>query len=289
MTKAHVAPVKKKVVDEFAKLLVEYPIVAAVNMERMPTAQLSVMRSSLRGKAVIKMTKRRLLKLAIAKAKTKRPGIELIEPHLLGMPALLFTKENPFKLYNFLKKNKSQAPAKAGNVLPKDVLVQAGPTSFTPGPIISELGSFGIKSGVENGKIVIKEDRIIAKKGEVVSDKLASMLIRLAIEPMEIGLDLVAAFENGIIFGKDVMDIDGQKFVEDITLAAQWAFNLSVEAGYANKDNIEFMLIKARRESLALARAQDILTDATVGDVLAKAQAQMASLAQTISYAPGSQ
>ncbi|MBI2112759.1 50S ribosomal protein L10, partial [Candidatus Woesearchaeota archaeon] len=35
-----------------------------------------------------------------------------------------------------LEKNKSNAPAKPGQVAPKDITVKAGATSFAPGPII---------------------------------------------------------------------------------------------------------------------------------------------------------
>ena len=38
---------KKKLVEEFAKLMVDYPIVAVVNMEGLPTPQLQNMRASL--------------------------------------------------------------------------------------------------------------------------------------------------------------------------------------------------------------------------------------------------
>jgi len=68
------------------------------------------------------------------------------------MPALLFTKENPFKLYNKLQKSKSSAPAKAGQTAPSEIVVPKGPTPFAPGPIIGELGALGIKTAVENIK-----------------------------------------------------------------------------------------------------------------------------------------
>ena len=98
MVEARVSEYKKKVVDEFFKLIKEYPIIAAVNLEMMPAPQLQVMRGKLRGKVVMRMSKRRLMKIAIEKAKTDKKDIEKLEPYLKGMPALLFTKESPFKL-----------------------------------------------------------------------------------------------------------------------------------------------------------------------------------------------
>src|SRR3989338_3504593 len=97
--KTEPAKYKKDVVARLIKLIKEYPIIAAVNLENMPAKQLAVMRSTLRGKVEIFMTKRRLMKLAIAATKKDKPGIEKIEEKLKGMPALLFTRENPFTLF----------------------------------------------------------------------------------------------------------------------------------------------------------------------------------------------
>ena len=95
--KAHVAPYKKEIVSNLVILITEYPIIGVVNMENLPAPQLQQMRAQLRGSFYITMTKRRLMRLAIAQTKAKKKNIEAIEAHLGGMPALIFTKENPFR------------------------------------------------------------------------------------------------------------------------------------------------------------------------------------------------
>ncbi len=276
--KAHVSEEKKKVVSEFVKLLKEYPIVGAVNMENLPTKQLQTMRSQLRGTVVLQMTKRRLLTIAINKVKDEKQGITNLLPHLKGMPALLFTKDNPFALYKKLEKNKSNAPAKAGQKAPKDIIVKAGPTSFAPGPVIGELGSVGIKAGIDAGKVVIKADSVVVKEGQMINAKVAGLLTRLGIEPMEIGLDLVAVYENGAIFTQDVLAIDETKYVSDMTNAARYAFNLAIEIAYPSKDTTEFLVQKAFRDAKGLALEQNIVNSATVDDLLARANRQAVAL-----------
>ncbi|MFT4297701.1 MAG: 50S ribosomal protein L10, partial [Candidatus Woesearchaeota archaeon] len=175
--KIHVSEQKKKEVQQLAEEIEKVPMVGIVNLMSLPTQQLNNMRKQLRQNDVsIKMSKSSLIKLAIEKAKASKSGVEQLEQYLKGKPALLFTKENPFKLFKILKKNKSKAPAKAGQVLPSDAKVSAGPTSFAPGPIISELASFGIKTKVEEGKLTITEDVVVAKRDDVVSEKLSSLL-----------------------------------------------------------------------------------------------------------------
>jgi len=252
MKMAHIAEYKKQEVKKLSDLIRKYNVIGIVNIENMPASKLQVIRALIRDKVVFIVSKKRLMKLAIEQCKNDKKGIEELKEFLLGMPAFMFTNEDPFKLSRILEKNKSNAPAKPGQVAPKDIIVNKGPTSFTPGPIIGELSSLGIKAGVENGKIVIKEDCVVCKKGDKISADLASMLSRLGIEPMEIGLKLVAAYENGIIYKEDVLAISEEEFNKKLNKAIRDAFALSIEIEYITKENIDHFLSKAQQESLAL-------------------------------------
>ncbi|MEE9525647.1 MAG: 50S ribosomal protein L10 [Candidatus Woesearchaeota archaeon] len=275
---AHVSKYKKKVVKEIVKLMKEYPIVGAINMENMPAGSLARMRQQLREQCVIRMAKRRVMKYAFDEIKAEKKGINELVPHLKGMPALLFTKENPFSLFKFIKQKKSSAPAKAGQEAPRDIVVKAGPTPFVPGPVISELSGVGIKTEVKDGKIHIKEDAVVAKEGDVINAALAGLLQRLGIEPMEIGLDLVAVYEDGVIYDKKVLDIDEDKFMEDMQNAARWAFNLAVEVGHYTKETVGVLVPKAFREAKSVALEAGVMNDVTKEEILAKAEAQAQSL-----------
>lgn len=273
---------KKKIVDNYLRLIESYPIVGCVNMEGLPTPQLQKMREQLRGKVEIFMGKRRLISIALEEAKSKKPGIESLKNHLKGMPALIFTSENPFTLYKTLQKNKSGAPAKGGQTAPKDVVVPAGPTGFAPGPIISELGSVGIKAGIENGKVIVKEDSTVIREGEVFSGKLASLLGRLGIEPMEIGLDLTATFEDGEIFTKDILAVDEQEYLDMISRFSGEAFNLSMFVGYPTKENITHLISQAYSKTRNLAVNAPVYEREAIDLIIAKAQSQAQGIASKI-------
>ena len=129
---------KKDLVLKLIAQIKEYPIVGLVNMESLPAQQLQKMRAMLRNKDVqIVMTRKKLIVRALTESGNK--NIAALTEKVKGMPALLFSKDNPFTLNAIIQKNKSEAPAKAGQILPNDVEVKAGPTNFAPGPIISEL------------------------------------------------------------------------------------------------------------------------------------------------------
>lgn len=282
---AKIPDAKKKVIDEFVRLAKEYPIVGAVNMENLPTKQLQNMRAQLREKVVLRMSKRRLMTIALEQAAEEKPGIEKLIPHLKGMPALIFTKENPFSLFKTLRKNKSTAPIKAGQTAPNDIVVNAGPTGFAPGPIIGQLGQVGIAAGIDNGKVVIKKDSQVAKEGDVISAELAEILGRLEIEPMEIGLDLIATYEDGSIFTKDVLAIDEQEYMDNIANGHRWAFNLAMECGILTKETTELLVTKAFTDAKALAVSQEIYADIVMPDLVSKAHNQMLGLKARV---PGS-
>lgn len=261
---------KKDVIVKIEKFGKEYPIIAVLNMEGLPASTLLKVKKQLKGKVELVMTRKTLLQRGLANLKLK--GGDDVIGRLKGMPALMFTKENPFALYKIIKKSKQPAAAKPGQIAPKDLIIQKGPTPFTPGPVISEFAALGVKAGVEGGKVAVKEDKVVVKEGEVIKPNVASMLARLGVEPMEIGLDLSCVYEKGTIFDKKVLDVDEKQFMANLTGAAIGGLNLAVEIGYTNKDTITLLITKAVRNSRAVGIEANILAPEILGDVLAKAE-----------------
>jgi|TARA_B100001964_G_C14252490_1_gene610605 large subunit ribosomal protein L10 len=273
-----IAEYKKKLVEDMVKLMRQSSMIGIVDMNNLPAPQLQSMRSELRGKINLFMTKKRLMKIALEKIKNEKKHIEELEKYLGGMPALLFANESPFKLSRTLQKSKTSAPAKANQIAPNDITINKGPTPFAPGPIISELSSVGLKVGVEAGKVAVKEDSVVAKRGEKIKPKVAEILTRLDIKPMEVGLGLVAAYENGIIYQKDILEIDEKAFNEKINLASTQALNLSFNIAYITKDNINLLLAKAFNDAKAIGISQKILDKGIIEQLLSKAEMEMLEL-----------
>ena len=268
---------KKSLVKDLVKDIQSNPIVGLVNMENLPAQQLQNMRAMLREKGVkIVMTRKKLISLALKESKLD--NVAQLEDKIKGMPALILSKDNPFTLYGMIQKNKSKAPAKAGQTAPNDIVVKAGMTSFAPGPIISELGAVGIKTKVTDGKLEIVGDVVVAKEGDPITPKLAENLKRLDIQPMEVGLDLVAVWENGTIFAAKQLHIDEQEYFENFVQAAQWATNLAMETAFPTKETTDLLLQKAFREAKAVALEQNIMNDVTKDEILAKAESQALSV-----------
>jgi len=276
----HVPQWKKEEVEAIKELIKEYPLFGVVGIGGIPAKQLQKMRRDLQGTAVLKVARNTLTKRALDESDD---DIKQMEEYIDVQTALVFTEQNPFKLYKLLENSKSPSPIKAGAIAPNDIIVEAGPTSFPPGPIIGEMQGAGIPAAIDGGKVVIKETKAVAKEGEVVSQKLAAMLTRLEIYPMEVGLDLRAVLESGSVFEPEVLAIDEDRYFTDFTLAAQQAFNLSVNAAYPTAESISTLISKAVTESRNLGINATVLEPEIMDALLGKAQSQMLSVASSAS------
>ncbi len=268
---------KKDEIEDIKQKVHNHSVIGIVGMRGMPAKQLQFMRRNLRGKALLKMSRNTLIKRAIEESNDKiHPLMGFIE----DQTALIFSETDPFKLYRLIEKGKLPAPAKPGDTPPKDILIEKGPTSFKPGPVVGELQNAGISAAIEGGRVIIRETKTVAKKGEAISPKLAEMLKRLEIYPMEVGLDLRAAYENGIIYKE--LAIDESKYFSDFTSAAQNAFNLAIGIEYPSKDTIRVLLSKACNSARNLAIRETIFEPYVMESIIYRAYAQVTSISKLI-------
>lgn len=273
----HVAEWKKEEVKELKNLIDSHPVVGMADLSDIPAPQLQKMRQSLRGSAKLKMSRKTLMDLALNDSgKTK---VETLVNHMDGQPALIFTDMNPFKLYKILEGSKTPAPARAGSIAIDDIVVPKGDTGFMPGPILGELQKIGIPAKIEKGKIVITEDKTLVAEGDEISRDVASMLTRLDIYPLEVGINLKAAYEDETIYTSDILTIDEDQTLTDIQKAYTQALNLSINAVVFNSVSTPAIISKAAGEALNLAFNAEVLTSKTTDLLLAKAYSQMLAIA----------
>ena len=276
----HVAEWKKEEVASLKELIASHEVVGMANLLDIPAPQLQKMRRTLKDSAVLKMSRKTFMSLALNSC--GKENIETLEGYMEGQPAMIFTNMNPFKLYKILESSKTAAPAKAGSIAPEDIVVPKGDTAFKPGPILGELQKIGIPAKIEKGKIVITSDKTIVAAGESIPRDVASILTRLEIFPLEVGIDLRAAYEDETVYTSDLLTIDDEQTIADIQQAFTRALNLSVNAVIFNELSVPVLLQKAATLSLNLALNAEILTSKTTDLLIAKAYAQMLSLASEL-------
>ncbi|HUU74641.1 MAG TPA: 50S ribosomal protein L10 [Methanoregulaceae archaeon] len=271
----HLPAWKRKEVEEIKEDSGKYTLVGLVDMYGIPAAQLQQIRRNLRGMAILKMTRNTLITHAFQEMGGDISG--LLE-HMSGQSALIFTNDNPFKLFKTLEKTKTKMAAKPGEIAPEDIIVEKGPTSFKPGPIVGELQQAGIPAAIEAGKVKIRETKTVVKKGQVINPKLADVLSKLDIKPMDIGLILQIAYFEGSIYEPSVLSIDEKAIYAQITLAAQQAFNLSVNATILTHETAEAIITRAVREARGLGVEADIYEKDVIDAIIGKAYRESAAL-----------
>ncbi len=282
MPTAHVNPAKAAEVDALAAAMRDASVVGIVNIGGIPAQQFQAMRRRLWGKADLRVAKNTLLKIALERVAADKKGLADLAASLQGQTAVVTTKLNPFKLFKALEATKSIAPARGGEVAPQDIWVREGETPFKPGPIVGDLQKAGVPAAIEKGKVLIKKDKLLVKAGDRIPREVASVLTRLEIFPLIVGLDLRGAYEAGQVYRPDVLAIDDVKVRAQVADAVRGALNLSVFVEYPTAFTVPFLIGKAAREALGLALEAGIATKETAKFLLAKAQAQALALAALV-------
>lgn len=241
---------KIKAVEELKKKIDSHSAIGIIDMNKLGAKQLQQIKKNLRGRANILITKKTILLRAIRGSNKEK--IQELEKFVPLQPAIVMTNEDPFKFYATASRIKSPVYAKEGDAAEDEIVVSAGPTGLMPGPVISEFAKVKIPAGVEEGKISVKKDTTVAKKGDKISKDLAVILRKLKIQPINVGMTIVAVYDKGMIYLKDTLDLVGENYLNKIKQAFNEALNLSVAIGYPTKENIAHLLAKAYRQAKAV-------------------------------------
>jgi large subunit ribosomal protein L10 len=279
---AHVASWKKDAVAELVTRMSKCKVIGVIDIRGVPAPAFQTMRTNLRGKAEIVMLKNTLLKIAIQNVSKNRKGMEKLVDQVDGQCAIVTSDLNPFKLFKQLDSTKTKMPARGGEIAPDDIEIKAGDTPFKPGPVVGELQKAGLPAAIEQGKVVIKKDKVLVKKGDKIPREVALVLSKLEIFPLTVGLNLHAAFEDGMLYNKDVLAVDDAEYLGRIQKAASGAMNLSVFIAFPTKQSIRLLVSKAHMNALNLAVNGDIANEETIKIMLSKANVQMLSLASKV-------
>ncbi|HII35828.1 MAG TPA: 50S ribosomal protein L10 [Nitrosopumilaceae archaeon] len=268
---------KVQMYQQIQEIPKKYNVIALVRMEKVRSSQLLPLRKKFKGEVEIISIKDKVAQKALAGVKI--PAIEKLAEKLVGQCVLMFTNMSPFKLNILLGKNKIMMAARGGDIASKEVIIKAGNTGITPGPILTDFKEAGVTTKIDQGTVWITKDSTAAKKGDVISAKLATLLSKLDVKPVEAGISLDSAIAEGIIYAKDEMVIDVEKYRHAFAQAYQEALALSIEIGYVTKENIILLIAKAAQGARSVAIETGYLTDETKEQVLQKAHENARALA----------
>lgn len=274
---------KKEIFSDLSELLKKYSVIAVADLQKVRSSQIQEIRKKLRGKADLIVAKNTILRKASEKAAGEKQNLDKFADALIGSKVLIFTQMNPFELILFLNKNKVRVLAKGGDVATSDILIPAGNTGLQPGPVISEFNEAKVQTRIEGGSIFVAKDTVAVRKGEVVSIKIASLLSKLGMKPMEAGLSLSYAYDNGMVLGPNDLSFDLDQMQADFSSAARLAFGFAVEAGIMLPETAPAIISKAYRQAVSVSVESGFLTKETAKFIIWKAYANMNALSAAIS------
>jgi len=268
---------KTQMYQQLQELPKKYKVLALIKMYKVRSTQILPLRKILKDDVEFVSIKDKVAQKALEQIDV--PGIKDIVRELSGQCMFMFTNMSPFKLNVLLAKNKIMMMARGGDVASLDVVVPAKNTGIAPGPMLTEFKEAGIPTKIDQGTIWIAKDTTPVLKGEVINEKLASILGKLDIKPVEAGILLYVALEDGVKYVEAEMVIDVEKIRGEFAQAHQEAVSLSIAAAYITPDNISQILSKAAQSARSVSVESGFMTDETKEQILQKADAQARAVA----------
>ncbi len=272
------APAKWKVdlVNTIADEIKNSPVIAIVNIRGLRNKEFQKIRNDIRKEAKIRVVRTLFLKRALGKSDRENIGklIDLSE----GQLALITTAETPKSIYDVLISKRTKAAARGGEISEDDIVIEPKETSFPPGPMISVFQKVGIPAGIEKGKIVIKSEVTLVGKGEVIPKDKAHVLEKLEILPVTVGLNMIAAYSDGLVYSAEALSITVEQIKNDMANAFLKAKGLALNISYMVPEILPELLSKAHMHAQALAFSTNFVDEKHIDIFIRKAVINAATI-----------
>jgi large subunit ribosomal protein L10 len=282
-------PKKKRLLyQELQELPGTYDVIALSKMSKVRATQLMTIRKKFRNEIKIRVIKNRVAQRAFEKL-SNLPGLDSLSKELEGQCALLFTHISPFKLNLIFDKNKVFLPAKGGDIATKDIIIPAGNTGISPGPVLSEFKEANVSTKIDQGTIWVGKDTVVVRSGSIIAQKLASLMGKLNIKPIEAGISVSLAIADGLVLKENDLKINLAEYREELTRSFHEAVSLAIETSYPTVETITRLLVRAYQNATALTTDSGYLSPDSVQFVLVRANANgqiIANQARKSGYTP---
>ena len=258
---------KLELYQQMLELPKSYNVIALSKVNKVRATQLMKIRKKFHKEIIIKVIKNRVTQKAFEKISDVQ-GIDKLSSQLEGQCALMFTNISPFKLNLIFDQNKVFLPAKGGDITKTEIMIPSGDTGITPGPVLSEFKEANVPTKIDQGTIWVSRDTIVAKPGDVISTKLASLLSKLNIKPIEAGIVVNYAIADKLVFAEDDLRIDINEIKNELSRSYNESISLAVESTYFTRESMGYLLSKASRQAQSLALESNYLSKDTAAQII---------------------
>jgi len=248
---------KEEYFERLNKLLDDYTKIFIVHADNVGSTQMQKIRIALRGKAVVLMGKNTMVRKAIRDKLSANPSLDRLLPLVKGNVGFIFVKNDLQEARKILDANKVAAPARAGAIAPCKVIVPAGNTGLEPTQT-SFLQALNIPSKINKGAVEIINDVHLLSPGQKVGSSEAALLAKLNIKPFSYGLQLNHIYDNGSVYGPNVLDLTEEDLLKSFSQAVAQATQLSLAVSFPNTLSVPHFVLNAYKNLLSVAVATEI-------------------------------
>jgi len=244
--------------DKLKTLLETYKSIFVVTVDNVASQQMHEIRISLRDEAVVLMGKNTMVRRAVKGfiQDGSMSDIERILPHVKGNVGFVFTNCDLKDIREKILHNRVAAPARAGAVAPLDVYVPAGNTGMEPGKT-SFFQALGVPTKIARGTIEITTDLKLVEAGTKVGASEATLLNMLNISPFTYGMGISQIYDQGQVFGPEVLDIEESQLLQAFSAAVSTIATISLAINFPTLPSVIHSVVNSYKKVLAVAIETD--------------------------------
>lgn len=253
-----------------------------VDVDHVGSKQMQNIRGALRGDATVLMGKNTMIRTALRQridildaedeSGEATVGHKAVLENINGNMGFIFCHTNGAmqKARDTLEEFVVPAAAKAGVVAPKDVMINAGPTSLEPSQT-NFFQAMNIPTKIVKGAIEVTQDFKVCVQGERVPLSATALLTKLGVRPFEYGMKVRQVYQDKCVFDAAVLDIDDNvlagKFMSGVSHVA--AFGR--EIGIPTEAGLPHMICSAFKNIVATVAELDVDMSGTkeLGEIVA--------------------
>jgi large subunit ribosomal protein LP0 len=247
---------KSAFLEKLTGYLNDYGKILLVDADNVTSLQMAQVRQNLRGKAAFLMGKNTMIRRALKGVKATNPAVVAILGKIVGNLGMIFTNEPLDDIVEIVESNKKQAPARSGAMAPCDVVVPKGSTGMDPTQT-AFFQALNIATKITKGAIEIINDTQLLTLGQKVGSSEAVLLAKLGIKPFQYGLKIKWIYDNGSIYGADVLKIKTEDLLEYFMQGVGQVTALSLGAGYLSKPALPHFIGDGFKNLLAVTMETD--------------------------------
>jgi len=257
-----------ELLDTFQKIMI-------VTCDNVQSQQLHKIRIALRGKAEIVMGKNTSIKKVLVMRRDANPSeannllhLKLVTEGLIKLNVgLVLFNGSPSDILDVIAKNKVQSPARQGATAPIEVVINAGVTTLEPTKT-SFFQTLNIPTKINKGTIEILKDVIVIRPGDKVGSSEAALLAMLKINPFYYGLEVQKVYDNGSVYGKEVLTMTEDDKFAKFAAGVQRVAALSLALGYPTKASFPHLLMDTFKNVLSVSLGTEYTFKALGADEL---------------------